>query len=604
MHRFLRQVMAGAGVIMFALGATLAQLGQVTAAADTVTEIHYSYGNTSDSVWFDWDGSEQNIYYGPDTNYGQTAVASASPVTPVDSAGPFMQVQLTGLTAGTTYHYKIGATGLDHTFSTIPTGSFTWGDMGDTTSAGCEAWESQVQSLMASQNPTFVTHGGDISYANDCGVQAVHQFYTDIEAWSHGAAFQPAWGNHEYGQPGCEGSLCAPTGTPQDSMLNYKGRSFMTNGQTVPNDTSTKTTNPGCGWETGSSTNTCQGNDWGWFQAGHVLFINYPEPWFNAYPAWQTAADSLMATAQADPNVDFIVTYGHRPAYSSSTTDVDTNLQTAINNLAVKYSPTTSNPTGKYVLNVNHHVHWSEVFKPINGLVNVTDGGGGAGQAAPTTIDPNSIFHMTNPAMMVAKYDATNHTLNYSLLCGPAFTPNPKADCTYGSVLFSQTFKVGGSTQAQQWIGNQSVETDMTGWNGTYGGSPYVTVTRDSGAAHTGTWSIKVTGLTGASNLSSGFNDNPRWVTNTVAGTTYSQNAWVDPTFVGQKISLRLKEWNGNTLVADKFVTLTAAKTGWQQLAQSLTAVNSGDQLSFAIYSNSISAGQFFYADDFSLTSP
>jgi uncharacterized repeat protein (TIGR01451 family) len=385
------------------------------------------------------------------------------------------------------------------------------------------------------------------------------------------------------------------------------------------------------------------------------------------------------------------------------------------------------------VLNVNHHVHLLEAFKPIDGLVNITDGGGGAGQTNPSPLDPNSIFEMVHPGILSAHYSASQHSLTVNLLCGPAFTPNPKTTCTYGSTLYSQTFTrpnstpppaqlattlsdnnsspqlgqqitytvgvsnhASGSTAqgvstsitlpanesivnanngtvngqtiswnvgnlgggqtpvneqvvaqlqtgnpgdaitataataaadascqttgsvctasdtdtitspptAHQWIGNQGVETNMTGWTGTYGGSPFVTITRDSGAAHSGAYSLKVTGLTGASNLSNGFNDNPRWVLKTVTGTTYTQSAWVDPTFVGQKISLRLREWNVNTLVTDKFVTLTAAATGWQQLTQTLTAAGSGNQLSFAIYANSISAGQSFYADDFSLTTP
>ena len=39
--------------------------GGARAAGDTVTELHYSFGNTSDSVVFDWNGQEQTIYYGP-----------------------------------------------------------------------------------------------------------------------------------------------------------------------------------------------------------------------------------------------------------------------------------------------------------------------------------------------------------------------------------------------------------------------------------------------------------------------------------------------------------------------------------------------------------
>lgn len=589
-------------------------LGRVThAATDSVDEIHYSFGNTPDSVMFDWRGQEQNLYYGPDANYGYIAIATNSAITPVDTTGSFQEVQVKGLQPGSTYHYRIGLNGVDHTFQTIPTGDFTWADMGDTTATNCHPWMAEIQSLVAQQNPNFVTHGGDIDYANDCGVAAVHQYYLDQQVWSDSAAFQPVIGNHEYGKPGTEGGMTAPSSTPQDSLLNYKGRSFFTNSQAVPNDTISQTTNPGCGWENGSTTNTCMGEDWGWFQTGNVLFVSYPEPWSNAYPTWQTAADQLMASAQADSNIDFIVTYGHRPAYSSSTTDINTALQAALNNLALKYSPTAGNPNGKYVLNVNHHAHWEEVFKPINGLVHITDGGGGAGQVSPSTIDPNSIFHITHPAILAAHYSASQHSLTVNILCGPVFALNPKATCTYGSVLYTQTFTrnsivptstpIPTPTQVvKQWVGNQSVDINLTGWAGKYGSSPYVTVAQDTTIAHTGAASIRVSALTGASNLSSGFSDSPHWVTSTTAGVTYSQSAWVKPTFVGQVLVMRLREWQGTTLKTDKWTTLTVSSTDWVQLNQTLTAAASGDYLSFIVYAKGIYAGQYFNADDFSLT--
>jgi hypothetical protein len=438
-----------------------------------------------------------------------------------------------------------------------------------------------------------------------------------------------------------------------------------------------------------------------------------------------------MAAAQADPNVDFIVTYGHRPAYTSLSSQIDTDIRTAVNNLAAKYSPTAAHPDGKYILNVAHHVHGEEVFNPINGLVNITDGGGGAGLVSfDKTPDPNSIFRLEHTGILASTYDAGTHSLQVNMLCGPAIPGSTKASCTYGSVVYSQTFtrtaapppptpgittslsdgvssvqvgndvtyqagvsspstsagaagvtltasipanaslvdagggtvgtgtvtwNVGALTPGQtvtktltleatggssltvgaqttttdtacsnagstcnasdtdtigsapppfkEWVGNPSVETDLTGWTGKYGANAKVTVTRDTAAAHSGTASIKVAGLTGAKNLSSGFNDNPRWVLKTTAKTVYSQSVWVDPTFVGQQITMKLREWKGNTLVLDKTVTLKATKVGWQQLSQTLTATNSNDSLSFAVYGN-MSAGQSFYADDLSLTSP
>jgi len=598
------------------------------AASDTVDEIHYSYGNTSDSIVFNWHGQEQSIYYGPDSNYGFVGIANSSTVTPVDSAGSFREVVLTGLQSGTTYHYKIGADGVDHTFQTIPTGDFIWVDMGDTTASNCHPWMTQIQSLIAQQNPSFVTHGGDITYANDCGVAAVHQFYLDLQAWSDSASFQPEWGNHEYGKPGTEDGMTAPAGTPQDSLLNYKGRSFITHAQTVPNDTTTKITSPGCGWETSSTTNTCQGEDWGWFQTGHVLFISYPEPWSGAYSAWQTAADQLMANAQADPNIDFIVTYGHRPAYSSDTTDLDTSLQTVLNTLAAKYSPTATNPNGKYILSVEHHAHWEEVFRPINGLVHITDGGGGAGQISPSTIDPNSIYHITHPAILSANFSASAHTLTVNLICGPAWALNPKATCTYGSVLYSQTFTSSNissgptatptiaptatpvpptptptpSTGSIQWVTNQSVETDLTGWTGTY--NSYSKITRVTNDGYDGTASVQVSN-TNSVNTSVGVNSKPKVVSSTTAGVTYSGSVWVRGQTSGQTIYLLLREYRSDGTIAGKStVSVKVPDTAWHKLSTAYTAIASGNQLNFTVWAYNLNPGAWFHADMMSLTSP
>ncbi|HSX33742.1 MAG TPA: hypothetical protein VLF91_05405 [Candidatus Saccharimonadales bacterium] len=713
------------------------------ADGDTVDEIHYAFGSAAegsltDSVVFDWRGQEQNIYYGLDSSYGQTAVAQSNarfslpPKDTVDlNLGPIREVTLSGLQPSTTYHYKIGATGLDHTFQTIPAGDFTWVDVGDTASTLCDPWMAQTHQTIANLSPTFVTHGGDMTYANACGEAAVHQYFNDQQLWSTGAAFQPSFGNHEYGNPNSDEGITPPPGTPRDSMSNYKARLPLTNAQTVPNDTTSQINNPGCGWETGSATNTCQGDDWGWFETGHVLFIAYPEPWYNAQTAWEPSAAALMTQAQNDPNIDFIVTYGHRPGYTSVSAQLDSTMTTALSQLAQSYSPSASNPNGKYILNVAHHAHNREVFQPINGLVNIVDGGGGAGQTSfDATLAQGSIWRTVHPGVLQGVYNATQHSLTINMVCGAVYNSSTKEPCIQGTVQYTQTFtrpntpaqpqlnttlsdnlhapqigqqvtytvgvanqvasttasgttlsltlpaqqtivNAGGGTvngqtvswdigylaggqpaaaeqvvtqvasgtpgdtqmalattattdnscqnsgsvcsasdsvtiaaSQKQWIGNPGVETDMTGWAGVYGPIPQSNITRDITVAHGGAASIKVLAPSGASNASLGFNDNPRWVLSTVAGTVYSQSAWVKPTFVGQKLNLRVREWRGSTLVTDKFVTLTAADTNWHQLNQTLTAGGTGNQLSFAVYASGFNAGQSFYADDFSLTTP
>jgi hypothetical protein len=222
-------------------------------------------------------------------------------------------------------------------------------------------------------------------------------------------------------------------------LANYKGRVAIPNAQLTPTDTTTRTSAPGCGGA-GPSTNTCHGEDWGWFIAGHVLFISYPEPWTNAYEAWEPIAQNLMANAQADPTIDFIVTYGHRPAYSSLSSATAPKLRAALTTLSGLYSPTASHPDGKYILNVAHHIHAEEVFAPIGGLVNITNGGGGAGQASLSNPASGSIFRAPHPAVLSAAYDATAHTLTVNLMCGPVYTPSPKSPCDYNTSIYKQTF--------------------------------------------------------------------------------------------------------------------------------------------------------------------
>jgi hypothetical protein len=638
--------------------------GARVAAVDSVDEIHYSYGDSGDAVTVAWRGDESAISYGLTDSYGFQAVAETSAITPVDRPGPFREVHLTGLLPDTAYHYRIGATGADHVLRTAPSGSFRWVDVGDTASTLCKPWVGQVHQLIAQLGPRFVTHGGDISEANACGVAAVHAYYMDQQVWSTGAAFQPAWGNHEYGHP----TAAAPPGTPRDSLANYKGRGRVTHGHTLPVDSATKISPPGCPGSGG--VNVCQGEDWGWFRAGGVLFINYPEIWTNALADWQPTAASLMAQAQADPTIDFIVTYGHRPAYASLTANGwDPTVRSALETLATRFSPRADNPDGKYVLNLGHHVHALEVFAPINGLTHITNATGGQGQVTFATPDPRSLVRMTHPGVLAGDYDAAARQLTLRWVCGPVYTPSPKDTCGYGDTVYRTTFSAYGTaiptpdpgptvspsptaspsptvspsdpdpspspsptptptvtptptptptptstptvtptsispSVGRQWVGNPGVERDLTGWAGRYGPSDKVTVARVTTDARSGQAAIKVSATAGADNLSSGFNDNPRWVTRTTAGTAFNASAWVRPALVGQEIVLRVREWtSAGALVTDRLATVRATSTGWQQVALRLTTARSGGSLAVAVYAKDLDAGEWFLTDDLSLTS-
>jgi hypothetical protein len=400
---------------------------QVLALATTEPndEIHSSFGDSSSQMWVYWHGPDNVVQYGLDSTYGHTATASRPTIVAKDLGG-LWQVELTNLAPGTTYHYQIGASGLDHTFETAPTGDFVWDDIGDTgttySGGGCsKPWMSQVWQLLAGEHPDVVTHGGDITYANTCGIPSVHQYWNDIAPLATETAMEYAWGNHESGG--------------NDSIANYKGRFNAPHAQAIPLDSSSQVVSPGCPSPSNPNVNGCQGDDWGYFTAGHVLFISYPEPWSGAFASWQTAADSLMAQAEADPNIYFIVTFGHRPAYGNAGIS-DTTLQPILDALADKYSPA-GRPDGKYLVNVAHHIHNGQVISPKHGLLHVIDGGGGdeetnIKQGAGTLWLTNHLEHL--------RVTFSGDQMKLDFICGPAYPPNPSLEpCTPGDVLYSQT---------------------------------------------------------------------------------------------------------------------------------------------------------------------
>ena len=369
-------------------------------AGGTADEVHYTFTGPS-SVAFDWRGTATDIRYGATTSYGSTATTHTPSPLPFSSAGPFQEVELTGLTAGATYHYSIGG-GPDQIMTTAPTGNFRFdvdADVGDT---GSYANVGVTQQQIAADKPAFVLVAGDLSYGNAHGQAAVDQHFNDVMVWSQQAAYMPAWGNHEWDTPAT------------DDMRNYKGRFALPHPQT-------STTAPAP---------DCCGEDWGWFDAGGVRFISYPEPYpGGTWSEWRTNADAVFAAAQADSSIHFIVTYGHRPAYSTGHHPGDSTLAGILNTFGSRYS--------KYVLNLNAHSHDYERFQPISGVTHVTAAGGGATLEAPwTSTDSRTAFRAMH--LEHVRVDVTNSGMRIEAVCGPA-TSRDDITCAQGSVIDSYT---------------------------------------------------------------------------------------------------------------------------------------------------------------------
>ena len=384
----------------FNRGASLAPPRKLLSAdgPTPVDEVHYTFTGPT-SVAFDWRGSATTIRYGTTGRYGKAVSAQTPTPTPFSSKGPFREARLTGLKPGATYHYSIGDSP-DRMFSTAPTGPFRFdveADVGASTNfAPVTATEGQI----AADNPAFVLVVGDLTYGNDEGQAAVDQHFNDVMIWSRRAAYMPAWGNHEWDKS-------------TDDLRNYKGRFAIPHPSASP----------------GAPAQGCCGEDWGWFDAGGVRFISYPEPYSDAtWRNWQARAGSLMAAGQADPKIHFIVTFGHRPAYSTGYHPGDPTLASILNSFGDHYP--------KYVLNLNGHSHDYERFQPIHHVVHITAGSSASLEVPWSGKDPRTATRAMHLAHL--RVSVTAAALRIEAICGQA-TSDDDTTCAPGSVLDATT---------------------------------------------------------------------------------------------------------------------------------------------------------------------
>ncbi len=381
-------------------------------------EIHWTITGPA-SITFDWRGPETAIAFGETPAYGRSSAAYTPSPLPFSSAGPFREARLTGLSPNTLYHYDLGRG--DHTFRTAPArGSSDFvicveGDIGDSTSY--PAGVPGVQHLIATQLPRFALLVGDLTYANDHGQSHVDQHYNDVMPWSEDAAYMPAWGNHEWDSSG-------------DDFRNYKGRFDLPNPRSA----------------VGAPTAGGPGEDWYWFDYGNVRFIAYPEPFSGAWQAWAASAESLMTEVDADPQIAFIVTMGHRPAYSSGHHPGAADLRAILDALGAGHP--------KYQLDLCGHSHGYERTHPQHGVVHTTVGTGGASLEEESGSCP---WLGGCPAPAYTAYRAfhlgtlrlhfTASAIEGTALCGPP-TANADISCVPGDALDTFTI-VPGSTKGQ-----------------------------------------------------------------------------------------------------------------------------------------------------------
>jgi hypothetical protein len=391
-------------IMLATVAASAARMGTATdrpyaANAEPAREVHYTYSSPT-SVTFDWVGSTRTIRYGRTSHYTRKAIAHTPNPLPFSSAGPFREARLARLKSGKTYHYSIGG-GRDDTFSTAPTGRYRFDVEADVGDSGSASRVRPTQEAIARDRPAFVIVAGDLTYGNDNGQAAVDRHFDDVMAWSEVAAYMPAWGNHEWDES-------------TDDLRNYKGRFAIPHAHASP----------------GAPQAGCCGEDWGWFDAGPVRFISYPEPYTGAtWSEWRVQAERIMAAAQASKKIRFIVTFGHRPAYSTGYHPGESTLASILDGFGEKYS--------KYVLNLNGHSHDYERFQPIHHVVHVTAAGGGSPLETPwRRRDSRTAFRAMH--LEHVRVTVTPVEIHLEAVCGPA-TSADDTSCAAGAVIDSYT---------------------------------------------------------------------------------------------------------------------------------------------------------------------
>jgi hypothetical protein len=308
---------------------------------NTADQVHFTIINNT-SVTFDWVGTTNKIMFGSTpAKLNHIVSGKRADFLPVISPwtsdpGPYWEAKLTGLQQNTSYFYSIGENGEVHQFRTPPppgAGGFRvclTSDMHES-SKECVAMFKQIAGL----KPDLVLTTGDITGAGPDGQQEVSKRFHDAMAWSQSAAWMPAWGNHDWEYTG------------KDDLRTLKGRFDIPNPGTISS----------------SPAVSCCGEDWGWFDYGNVRFISYPEPWTSSsWKEWISQVTKVFISAQNDPSIKFIVTFGHRSAYTSTSrrSPGDTHLSALLDGLNASYS--------KYKLDLSGHNHQYERYRMPTGM--------------------------------------------------------------------------------------------------------------------------------------------------------------------------------------------------------------------------------------------
>jgi hypothetical protein len=339
-----------AAIVSMAFTAPIVSEDPGKRSSDYADQIHFSIINGT-SVTFDWVGTANHIVFGTKPGSLKKSVKAEHPqFLPVkepwvSDPGPYWEAKLTDLKPNTIYFYKIGENGQIKQFKAPPvrgTGGFRiclTTDMHET-SAESKSMFAQIADL----KPEIVLTTGDITGAGPDGQKNVSERFREAMVWSQSAAWNPAWGNHDWEYD------------TVDDLRTVKGRFDIPHPGTI----------------SGSPAISCCGEDWGWFDYGNTRFITLPEPWTSSVrPEWVNQVTSVFSDAQNDPAIKFIITLGHRSAYTSTfhRSPGEMDLRIILKKLHTEFP--------KYKLDISGHNHQYERYLLPEGmmyLINISTG--------------------------------------------------------------------------------------------------------------------------------------------------------------------------------------------------------------------------------------
>ena len=347
---------------------------------EVLDQIHFTIiSNTA--MTFDWTGTADHINYGADPDNLSNKLNGVHPeylpvTSPwVSSPGPYWEAKLTGLKVNTLYYYKIGNSGRIYDFRTPPEPGKADFTVCITTDMHERSTESVAMFYQLAQlKPDFVISTGDITGAGPGGQHEVESRFRDVMLFSQNAAWMPAWGNHDWEYDDI------------DDLRTLKGRFDI----------------PNPGSMSDAPEISCCGEDWGWFDYGNTRFISYPEPYTSdTWTEWKAQVEPVFSEAQNDPNIKFIISFGHRSAYTSTARrhGGDKRLRLVLDDLRESNS--------KYVLDLSGHNHQYERYQIETGLTYIVNSPTGSyyhrGWESPEKPE-NCVFRIIHYSILVLEF--------------------------------------------------------------------------------------------------------------------------------------------------------------------------------------------------------